>query len=217
MILDADLELIQRIVESKLGGMIFGDECEVMEDAEVVPGKTTLVKVSLLSHEDEDIATGARIPFPVVAKAGPLFGGPGWGFYAPIKKGQKWLVFNPAGNIMGDFHLVKPIDNPLDPPPEGWANQEILFHADAGVNVHFKVSGGGKIQLGDDGKGVGRIGDAIGGYTGAPIGVAPPHIHPLGAPSVPPPNPADWGVPPMPPANGTGEIAAGSAVVEAQG
>jgi len=99
-------------------------------------------------------------------RVGPVYAGPGFGFYAPLDVDDEVLVAFPEGNPDHGGVIIGRLWSRSDPPPSTAVDNtaDVCLHVKDGDSVRIVTSGGGKVLLGKVGeatKSVNREGDSV--------------------------------------------------------
>lgn len=86
------------------------------------------------------------------ARLGAAYAGNGFGFYAPPKVDDEVMVCAPSGDPSQGLVITGRLWSPSDVPPAEASShpQDVLLKVEEGQTLRLKVSGGGKVYLGDD-------------------------------------------------------------------
>ena len=86
------------------------------------------------------------------ARLGAAYAGNGFGFYAPPKVDDEVMVCAPSGDPSQGLVITGRLWSPSDVPPTEASShpQDVLLKVEEGQTLRLKVSGGGKVYLGDD-------------------------------------------------------------------
>lgn len=99
------------------------------------------------------------------ARLGAAYAGNGFGFYAPPKVDDEVMVCAPSGDPSQGLVITGRLWSPSDVPPTEASShpQDVLLKVEDGQTLRLKVSGGGKVIMGDEtsAKGVARLDDEV--------------------------------------------------------